>query len=58
MEMLTKLNGMAVTLAEADLPNPAAAQRFMAGIFVLADSSSIANSTTGLCLAPAGQLCK
>jgi hypothetical protein len=32
MAMLTQLNAMAVRLAEADPPDPAAAQRFMTGL--------------------------
>ncbi len=35
MEMLTRLNALAVTLAEADPPPPGAAQRFTAGVYVL-----------------------
>ena len=34
MEMLTRLNAMAVTLAEADPPAPGEAQRFIAGLYV------------------------
>jgi hypothetical protein len=41
MEMLTKLNAMAVTLAEADPPDPAAAQRFLAGLFVFSTRDNV-----------------
>jgi len=41
MEMLTRLNAMAVALSEADPPDPAAARRFTTGLYVFSAKDNV-----------------